>query len=597
LQVCAAMVQGELLLLLTAHLALTALPGVAAALFVASRGERRLPVLLAVLLAASGGAAMLGFWAYYQSHQLGQTWSFLLALGSVLAVGWLLYDGAVVRPVLRGLAIPLALWALGSAFLVFLGFLHGGAHAPMEVSSTRFSGAMPSDNYMPYFWGEWFYAHGHHGTPPEFTGNWLASDRPPLQMAYLETQLPFHFFMRELNYEVLGVCLQQLWIVSLWALLLALRVGRVTKALAMVTVLVSDLTLVNGFYVWPKLLPAAMLLAAAALVITPLWGEVRGRLWGGALVAGLCGLAMMGHGSSVYGIIALALIAAFRGLPSWRWLGVAVLTLVVVMGPWSAYQKWGDPPGNRLTKWYLGGDTEPDDKSVGEAIVDGYREAGLGGTLHKKGQNFVAIFGGKPMWTNFELSEAGIEAGDFEAIVRPFRDTFFFDLIPSLGLLLLGPVAMAIGWRRRGRDPTEFHAAAIVLATFALGAVLWALIQFGGFSAQTVIHQGSYLVPLLGLAGCAIGLRAVWPRFAIGWLALNLIVMLAIYVPDFEPVEGAAFTPANGVLALFGLAGFAAVAFELRPGRLLPGLSGRRHRGREQEPASARSPRPSPASS
>src|ERR1700751_4740808 len=164
LRVCALMVQGELLLLLAAHLALTALPGVAASLFLASRGERRTPVLLAVLLAVSGAAAMLGFWAYYESHPLGQTWSFLVLLGSVLACAWLIRDGGIDRRVLRALATPLALWALGSIFLIFLGFLHGGAHAPMELSSNRFSGPLPSDNYMPYFWGEWFYAHGHNGT-------------------------------------------------------------------------------------------------------------------------------------------------------------------------------------------------------------------------------------------------------------------------------------------------------------------------------------------------------------------------------------------------------------------------------------------------
>jgi hypothetical protein len=578
------MVQGELLLLLAVHLALTALPGVAASLFLANRGERRLPVLLAVFLAVSAGAALVGFWAYYWSHPVGQTWTFLVALGPALAIAWLLWEGGVGREVLRGLATPLGLWALGSAFLVFLGFIHGGTLAPLQNSSTRFSSPLPSDNSMPYIWGEWFYAHGHHGKPPEITGNWLASDRPPLQMAYLMTQKPFHLLNKELEYEILGVCLQQLWIVGLWALLLALRVGRLTRALVVATVLVSALTLVNGIYVWPKLLPAAMLLGAAALLITPLWDEVRGRLWGGALVAALCGLAMMGHGSSVFGILALAVFAAFRGLPNWRWLGVAVATLIVVMAPWSAYQKWGDPPGNRLTKWYLAGDVGPDEKSFGEAIYDAYGEAKPTTILHKKGQNFVAIFGGKAMTTNLGHSLEALERGEFEAVVRPLRETFFFNLVPSMGLLLLGPVAMAIGWRRRDRRSVDWWAATALLASFAIGTVLWALIQWGGWTATTVIHQGSYLLPLLGLAGCTVGLRAVWPRFAVWWLALSFALMLVIYVPTFEPVEGTAFTPVNAALALLALAGFATLAFGLRsPRRPVPG--------------SARSPTPSPVSS
>jgi hypothetical protein len=364
----------------------------------------------------------------------------------------------------------------------------------------------------------------------------------------------------------------------------------VTKGLAMLTVLLSDLAIVNGFFVWPKLLPAALLLAAAALVLSPLWDEVRSRLWGGALIAALCGLAMMGHGSSVFGIIPIVILAAFRGLPSWRWIGIAVLAFIVVMGPWSAYQHWGDPPGTRLEKWYLGGDVEPDNKSVSEAILDGYGEAGVGGTLHHKGQNFVAIFGGGPMWTNLELSKAGFELDSFEAIVRPLRTIFFFNLLPSLGLLLLGPVAMAIGWRRRGRDPTEFGAALTLFGAFGLCTLLWALIMFGGSAAQTVIHQGSYLVPILGMGACAIGLRAVWPRFACWLLALNLIVMLVIYVPDFEPVVESSFSPGNAALALVGLIGFAVVAFEVRPGRRLW------RRGAGREPATARSPTPSPAS-
>ena len=46
------------------------------------------------------------------------------------------------------------------------------------------------------------------------------------------------------------------------------------------------------------------------------------------------------------------------------------------MAPWSAYQKYGDPPGNRLTKWTLAGVVEVDDRGTAEAIFDSYGEAG-----------------------------------------------------------------------------------------------------------------------------------------------------------------------------------------------------------------------------
>ncbi len=564
------MVQGELLLLLAVHLVLTGLPGVAAALFAASRGERREPVLLAIALAATGCAAMLTFWAFYGGHELGQTASFMVAFGSALLTAWLLYDGGIERDLLRPLAVPLALWVLGSCFLVFLGFAHGGTYEAVGMASKRFSGPLPSDNDMPHFFSDWFYAHGHHGTPPIFPGEWLASDRPPLQVGYANFERTFGWDNLGLHYQVMGVVLQQLWIVGLWALLVAGRAGRVTRALAMITVLLSDIAIVNGFFVWPKMLPAAMLLAAAALVLTPLWTEVRRSLWGAALFAVLLGLAMMGHGASVFGVLPLLVIGAVRGLPSWRWLGVALLAGAVLMAPWSAYQKWGDPPGNRLTKWFLGGVSEIDGRGVGEAIEDSYSESGLGGTIHHKGQNFVSIFGGRPMADNIDHAVSAVGNGEFEEAVRPVRSIFFFNLVPSLGLLLLGPVAMAIGWRRRGHDPAEWRLAAMCLATFGLGAVLWALIQYGGAVAQTSIHQGSYLLPVIGICGCAVGLRAVYPRFACWWLGLNAVAMLVIYVPSFEPSEGSSWSFGSLLIATLALAGFGALAMAT------PGLGGRR---------------------
>lgn len=561
----ARMTQGSLFVLLVIHLALTGMPGVASALFAAARGERREPVLLAVGLAASGAAAMVSFWSYYGGHELGQTVSFFLLFGSVLSSGWTLKSGRVDRELLGRLAIPLALWALGSAFLVYLGFLHGGTASPLGTAATRFSAQLPSDNDIPRYFADWFFSHGHHGTPPEFPGEWLASDRPPLQVGYAVYERTFGWDTTSLHYQVMGVVLQQLWIVGLWALLVAGGAGRLTRGLTAITVLVSDLAIVNGFFVWPKLLPAAMLLAAAALVLTPLWQEVRRSILGAALVAALVGLAMLGHGASVFGVIPLLAIAALRGLPGWRWIAVGVAVGALFLLPWSTYQKYGDPPGNRLTKWMIGGVIDVDDRGTLEAIADSYREVGFGGAVHAKAENFVTIAGGGPMVETLRAGVREAEAGSPGMALRALRWVLFLGLLPSLGPLLVGFGALAVGSRRRRRAPPEWGLALSCLAAFAIGTIGWALLIFGGSRVSTVIHQGSLFIPLLGFTAAAVGLRATFPRFAVWLLTANALLMLAIYVPALDPPPGSGYSLAAAALCALSLGGFCLLALRPEP--------------------------------
>jgi hypothetical protein len=569
----------ELLLLLAAHLVLTALPGIAATLYAASRGVREVPVLLAIGLAATGLLAAVAFWAYYADPVAGESFSYLLLFASVLASGWVLYRRQVERALLRQLGVPLALWALGSAFILYLGFLHGGAEQPLGMAMTRFSPGMPNDNAIPYFFGEWFFEHGHRGTPPLFSGDWLSSDRPPLQSGYLLAQRPFGPSGTELHYQVLGVVLQQLWIIGLWSLLLAARVGTLTRGLVMLAVLVSDVAITNAFFVWPKLLPAGMLLAAAALLLTPLWEGLRRSYWGAALVAALFAAAMLGHGSSIFGIVPLALVAGYRALPSWRWVGVALLVGLVLLAPWSAYQRYGDPPGDRLIKWQLAGVIDLDERSATATLLDSYREAGFGGTLHNKAENFVVIGGGGPMAEHISEGASALVDGDFKQVVEDFRNIFFFNLVPSLGLLLLAPVAMFLA-RRRGRlRSQEWRFALTCFAVFAIGVVFWALTLFGNEAARTVIHQGSLLLPVLAFCGAVAGLRAVLPRFAIYFVAASALLTLAVYVPAFAPSPGSSYSPFSALAAAFALGGFGALALGGSRGPIGPALRAGRPRG------------------
>jgi hypothetical protein len=551
----------KLLLLLLAHLGLTALPGVAAALFSARVGVRQAPVLLAIFLAASGTVGMLAFWSYFAGHLWGEAFAYFAVLGSLL-LGGVSLRSAAARSALGALVTPLALWGLASAFLLLFGFVHGGTDIPLATSATRFSHPLPGDNYLPLAFADWIFENGHSGHPPIQPGEWHLSDRPPLQSGYVVMQRTFGWDSADLNYQVLGVALQQLWVVGLWALLSAANVGRVSRALVLTATLVSALVIVNGFFVWPKLLPAAMLLAVAALVMTPLWSRMRTSIWGAVLIATLCGLAMLGHGSSVFGILPLIFFAIYRGLPSWRWIGAGVLVGVAFMAPWSAYQRYEDPPGNRLLKWTLAGVVDIDSRGVLETIQDSYAEDGVEGALHHKAQNFVTMIGGGPA---AQILDTAFDSGDIEEVVRALRFVAFLYLVPSLGLLVAGPVAMVLGRGRARRRPAEWSFALTSLVVVGAGAVAWDLIVYGDQDLRTVVHVSSYLLPILLMAACVVGLRAAFPRFAIYWVAASAALTLALFFPSFEPPLGSAFSPLAAACAALSLAGFVYVA--LRTGR------------------------------
>ncbi len=558
---------GELIAGLAAHLILLGLPGVAAAVFATRCGVRDLPVTLGIALAASGASAFLAFAAYYAGPTIGQSWDFLLLFGSILLLVWIWREGRLERSQLAPLAVPLLLWLFGTCFVVFLGFVHGGTQEAIPMSALRFSGQLPSDNDIPRYFTEWFATHGHANPPPIYPPDWLMSDRPPLQIGYELAQRGFLSTERGLHYELLAAGVQGLWIVGMWAVLCAARLRARTRALAMFAAMVSDVAILHGFFVWPKLIAAAFLLAALALVISPAWSRSRHDVRVGALIGALLALAMLSHGSSLFGVIPLVLIAAYRGLPSWRWIGVAALAGIALMGPWTAYQHYADPPGNRLLKWQIGGDIELDSKGTLEAIEDGYSEAGWDGALQYKEENFGEMIGLPRARDEGKIAIDELEAGRLGAAVEKIRGIRFFCLLPFLGIFLIAPFVMIAARRRSDRNREEWRFALLCFAFLGIACLFWGLLLFGTPDSRATIHVGSLAVPLLGLVGCVAGLRSVFPRLAAAVVAVNVVFVLALYVPSLTPPADTSYSPITAILALASLAGFAFVAFRMRGDR------------------------------
>jgi hypothetical protein len=578
---------GALLVLAVVQLTLIAAPGVAAALLALRLGVRDEAVLICSGLAGSGVAALLGFWLYFGLPGLGPAYAYLLFFGSLAGIAWLLPRLSAQRELLLRLATPLGLWALGCLFIVFLGFFAGGADHALETGAQRFAtepSLFASDNFIPLFFSEWIFA-GSHGAAPVFAPDWLLSDRPPLQIGYVLTQRAFGWDTAMLHYQLIGIAVQQLWIPAAWALLTAARASRRTRALAMVAALVSDVVVVNSFYVWPKLLGAAFVIAALALLVAPGRSPLRARPWTVLLLAALAALAYLSHGSSSFGLIPLAAVALWRGIPNWRWLGAGLAVLLVLVVPWTAYQKYGDPPGDRLIKWSLAGVAEVDDRGVAETMVDSYREAGFDGTVENKAGNFWLMFGGSPAglllppgfpygdaWQESRDAGSALVHGDVDAAVSKVRELKHWHLLWAFGLLLLALPAIAVGRLRRGwRGSDEWWLARVCLVFFAVGVVAWCLLMFGNLIGRAVPTSTSLALPLIGLVGLVVGLRATIPRLAPWLVGANVLFVLVVYTPYLQLPAGRSYSTFAAIVFLASLAGFVALSFAER--RAAPGLA------------------------
>ena len=566
---------GELLVISIVRMALLALPGIAASLFALRRGVRDVPVLLAIGIAATGVGAILCFWAYYATPRLGTLCTYALYFGAIAMI-IACWPQVRQRPeILRQLGVPLALWALGTFFLVFLGFLHGGAESPLAMAATRFSGQLPSDNDIPHFYGEFFFEHGHSLATPIFPPDWLFSDRGPLQVGYMLSERSFGWDAMTLRYQVLGVALQQLWIVGLWGLLTAARVTARTRALAAVAVLVSDVAIVHGFFVWPKLLCAAFVLAAFALVVRPGTPTFRSQQLTVALAGILVGLAYLAHPSALFAFVPLVLIAARRGLPGPRWWLVGALCALLLVAPWVAYQRLVDPPANRLAKWKLAGVAEVDGRGTVETVRDSYSALGLGGALGHKAENFLTMLGGGPDGVvpktgGIPYRSAFVDVGDavtsvgdghFGDAAASIREARFSHLLWSLGLLAPGLVLIAIGRLRGPVRGEDWRFARICLFVVLAAALVWGLVFFGSVRSRTIVSEGALAVPIVGMAGIVAGLHATFPRWATWLVGANVVTTLILYVPALTPLPGTSYSLFSAVAVAASLAATVFVAF------------------------------------
>jgi hypothetical protein len=95
----------------------------------------------------------------------------------------------------------------------------------------------------------------------------------------------------------------------------------------------------------------------------------------------------------------------------------------------------------------------------------------------------------------------------------------------------------------------------------------------------------------MAFVACVVGLRSVFPRFAIWWTSIAAAVMLAIYVPALDPPPDTSYSVLAIVIAALSLGAFVFLSLrregtgEMSPEPTLEGA-----RTLVQSPASTASP-------
>jgi hypothetical protein len=446
--------------------------------------------------------------------------------------------------------------------VVLTGAFLASAFAMPVTINDRFRFPLPADNLFPDMFAQHM-SNGLYGIgvpPPLLDSVWRSSDRPPLQAAVTLAAIAVHTGDRDLFYQFVGTICQMGWVGALYALCRALGLPRRHGYVALLAAASSVFFFLNSIFAWPKLLSAWLFLFGVTLVLYFVrvrgYGRERERMSPTvvAMATVAVTLALLAHAGVGFSVLALPWLAAcWRrwGVVSGRSVMVAAAVVAGLMGPWMMYQRFYDPPGDRLMRMHLAGVTDVDARGTATTIADGYRALSLPEYLRGRWANVrQQWFGTYPL-----PLDNWIDWVQWQQLMRH---------VPLVAFLCVGYVLLFTrpAWIDLPEEPLRLTRQ---LAWFALITMaLWIVMMI--VPASAVIHQGSYAMTAL-LLFCGAVFVAALPAF-VRWTLLTLHVLLfaICYLFSTRVAVNAPGLPRNGafVVAMLCFALFA-VMLQLLP--------------------------------
>ncbi len=507
------------------------------------RGTLKLGLFLMAGIAIPG---YLMFWVYLASPRVGVALCKVIPYALAAVLLWLLIRvQAEGRKRVVPLLVPFGLMLFASAGVLSLGYLYGGQAEPDLTGQNRFSHHLPIDNIMPLQFAKGLVKGS---VPRPLMADWLSSDRPPLQTGIVLTLEPFMNHKRELRYHIASVILQTLWIPALWLMLRAFRISHVTTAVAIATIYFSGFALVNTFYVWPKLLATGFTLAFAVPVLVMDGSFRRATWWWRVLIAFLLACGLLAHGGSLFALLGICffVVVRFRSSLHIREVFICAVIVIAFYAPWMGYQKFVDPPGDRLLKWHLAGVEKITPEPAFQTIYNAYRNQNFESWLSAREINAAVLFEHQ---LDF-LNQLGFNAHSR----KEMRVLQFFYFMPALGFCCVGVFGLVVKWRGK-----EIKAARRMVLWALLTAAFSILLEFA--PASTVLQSCSYVMVIMAMTGCVLAFRAVIPKIAIVVCVAQCVWMWLVYMPDVQALTVPGYQPVSMNGWMMGLEAISVLGF------------------------------------
>ncbi len=486
-----------------------------------------------VPLVATAALAYVAFWVYFWSAPAGRLLSWV---GLSAALLW------AIRSLGRSSeAQTLVVRLAGLALAVGLGFagltcLFKQAHFS-DLAVVRYQRDLGVDNLISQIFAGRLWA-GY--SPKKLAGDWLSSDRPPLQTGWIllfEPVLSGLGLDADTAGQVSCLCFQLAWVPSLWFLCRRLKASARLADAVVAAVAFTGFALFHSIFAWPKLSGAGLVVGAFVLWFTPGEVSVRRRWF---FVAGVAAaLGWLSHGGVAFSLLGLAPIVLYQVIrgpavwPLWAWSSVAFLALAL---PWMTYQRVYEPPGNRLLKWHLAGVVDAKDhRPFLETLTDSYGKIGWQGALQVRQSNWNLQWAGD--WTRFLLFQPPPDVIDrrWDETEDTFRSFGWWILAAPLVCVFLVPT--------RRTDPFP----RLLALWWLLG---WALAVVMLFKAtQATVHQGTMITQLAGFALLTWAVARVgrWAFLAVA--LLQVAGFLCTWIAPTLPAEA----PMNRLAGLLAL--------------------------------------------